>query len=257
MSPKNALILLICGDLVIYGSDSSFYMIIFDLMRGVYFLTILLLVAACKQELSPNPPEAEFSADNNGCIEPCTLTFYNNSKYFTAIAWDFGNGQSSGDSIVRVGYDSAGLYTVQLEATNSLGETDLEQKSIEIAAGKRMLISSIQLRQIPMLNENGDPWDSADDPDVFVSINVEDTIYSSSYAIWNELNNSILPLDIQQTIALEDYFKEHVFYVLEKDNSSVSVIHDFHFYQYDYLDYPSTIELKSDSTIVNLEVSWQ
>lgn len=216
------------------------------------------MIAGCKEDQTPNPPVAEFSANNNFCVEPCTLTFYNNSQFFTSVSWEFGNGQTSTDSIVEVGYESAGKYSVTLEAQNVDGVTDTELKEITILPLQTMRFDTLQLVQIPKHNANQNLWDGTDDPDVYIALlNESDTVYSSSVNFWPNIDNTFLPLNILPNQGIGEKLEQYKLLVIDKDGLSGEIIAAFSFYQYDYKDYPVSINFVQDSTILKAAITWE
>lgn len=75
-----------------------------------------------------DPPTAQFSAAPTSGFAPLTVNFTDQSTGATSWSWDFGDtGTSSAQNPSHV-YNSPGLYTVTLTATNSYG-SDVETKT--------------------------------------------------------------------------------------------------------------------------------
>jgi len=75
-----------------------------------------------------NPPVAAFSGTPRTGNAPLTVTFTDSSTGSpTSWAWDFGDSEASTDQNPEHTYDSAGVYTVALTATNGAG-SDTETK---------------------------------------------------------------------------------------------------------------------------------
>jgi PKD repeat protein len=78
---------------------------------------------------SPDPPAADFSADQTSITEGETVNFTDLSTNSpTSWSWDFGDGNTSTDQNPAHQYSAAGIYTVELTATNSAG-SDTETKT--------------------------------------------------------------------------------------------------------------------------------
>lgn len=85
-----------------------------------------------------NGVKADFSYRSPaGCYTPTTVNFSNETVGTGAISylWDFGNGKISTDKNPVSEYQSAGVYTVRLIATNSLGCSDTMVKPNAINIG--------------------------------------------------------------------------------------------------------------------------
>ncbi|MBL7912233.1 MAG: gliding motility-associated C-terminal domain-containing protein [Bacteroidia bacterium] len=79
---------------------------------------------------------ASFNPESNYVDYPGTLTFTNTSTGATTIAWDFGNGQTSTNSVTTASYEYPGKYLVALVAQNSMGCMDTTYYVIEAGCGK-------------------------------------------------------------------------------------------------------------------------
>ena len=67
-------------------------------------------------------PVAKFTAQNDGCKFPCTITFTNTSQNANTWQWDFGDGNGSTEENPSHEYLESGEYTVTLTATGPGGE---------------------------------------------------------------------------------------------------------------------------------------
>ncbi len=85
--------------------------------------------------IQPLVPEVDFSyAPPTGC-RPLTVQFKNLSRYADpkTYRWSFGEGQGvSTEENPSYTYYEPGLYTITLEASNSMGVTDIEKKEFSI-----------------------------------------------------------------------------------------------------------------------------
>ncbi len=79
---------------------------------------------------------ASFDPESNYVDYPGTLTFTNTSSGATNIAWDFGNGQTSTNSVTTASYEFPGKYLVALVAQNDMGCMDTSYYVIEAGCGK-------------------------------------------------------------------------------------------------------------------------
>lgn len=73
-----------------------------------------------------NMPNPSFTFTQNGL----TLVFNNTSTYANSYLWDFGDGTTSTAENPTKTYDSEGLYTIKLTATNNMGTRSVEQDAV-------------------------------------------------------------------------------------------------------------------------------
>lgn len=87
----------------------------------------------------PVPPVAEFAGTPTSGTAPLTVAFNNQSTNTpTSWLWSFGDGQSSTDQHPAHTYNTPGVYTVSLTATNSFG-SDGNTKTDYITATEQQL----------------------------------------------------------------------------------------------------------------------
>ena len=85
---------------------------------------VFCLMVSCKDDEGGKnaKPVAKFTAQNDGCKFPCTITFTNTSQNATTWQWDFGDGNGSTEENPSHEYIESGEYTVTLTATGPGGE---------------------------------------------------------------------------------------------------------------------------------------
>ena len=86
--------------------------------------------------LSNNSPNADFTADVTSGVAPLTVNFSNNSTNGSNYVWNFGDGIIDSSGIINPShtYNFPGVYTVQLDITNSCGASDNKTKLNYITA---------------------------------------------------------------------------------------------------------------------------
>ncbi|MBI3133150.1 MAG: PKD domain-containing protein [Bacteroidetes bacterium] len=101
-----------------------------------FIAPLLLLIAvvtfSCKKEDPAPLPFADFQSDNNGCISPCWMHFYDNSQNAVEWEWYFGNGFNSTTQNDSAYYTSFGFYDVTLWVKNSDGVADSVTKEVMV-----------------------------------------------------------------------------------------------------------------------------
>ena len=75
---------------------------------------------------------ANFYVENNGCIAPCNLIFYDNSENAVQWKWTFGNGISSVKKNDTVLFSSSGTYETWLYIWNADQVKDSLHKTIQV-----------------------------------------------------------------------------------------------------------------------------
>ncbi|XZF13264.1 PKD domain-containing protein [Chitinophagaceae bacterium MMS25-I14] len=97
---------------------------------GTYTVKLVSGNGSCSDSITKtvtiNPkPTAQFSANNTvGCTTPLSVTFTNTSSGATSYTWDFGDGGTSTAAAPTHSYNSLGVFTVRLIATNASGCSD-------------------------------------------------------------------------------------------------------------------------------------
>ena len=80
-------------------------------------------------------PVASFTATPTSGTAPLTVDLHDtSSKNPTSWAWDFGNGTTSTEQNPSVTYDSAGIFTVTLLASNGAGTSEAATQTITVNA---------------------------------------------------------------------------------------------------------------------------
>lgn len=80
------------------------------------------------------PPVASFTSSCTGVT--CTFDGSGSSddRGIAGYSWTFGDGQSASGASVSHTYAAGGTYTVQLTVTDTVGQTDVETKSVTVSA---------------------------------------------------------------------------------------------------------------------------
>jgi len=87
---------------------------------------------SCKKEPPAPLPFADFLVNNNGCVAPCKLYFYDNSLNAVKWEWNFGNGFNSFSKNDSNQYNLQGFYDVFLKVWNSDDVADSVIKTIYV-----------------------------------------------------------------------------------------------------------------------------
>lgn len=211
-------------------------------------------------------PEAAFDI-SGGTMTPATITMTNNSLYSSSYHWDFGNGEESTDTNPSVIYDAQGTYTITLTATqDQSGKTDTATREVTITPGS-VEFSAWSIVDMPFVDENGDEWDTTDDPDLYtiirdqngVILNNEDTDtrgdigsedlpvrwnFNSPLAIANWDNEYTIEIWDSDTFGGDDQIKTVSFTI----NAIIS-----------NGDYPATVSIKSADQVadIHIELIWE
>lgn len=85
---------------------------------------------SCKKEAPAPLPIADFFVDNNECLSPCYLYFYNQSKNEVRYQWDFDNATGSTSENDSSLYFNTGLYNVKLSVWNADDIKDSVSKTV-------------------------------------------------------------------------------------------------------------------------------
>ena len=100
---------------------------------GSFIVTaIIFCIISCKKEKPAPLPVANFYANNNGCIAPCKLYFFDQSKNVTTWEWEFGNGFNSFLQNDSSQYNLQGFYDVKLSVWNIDGAKDSIVKQVYV-----------------------------------------------------------------------------------------------------------------------------
>ena len=92
----------------------------------------LVAIVGCNKTPPAPLPKANFFVENNGCVAPCYIYFYDQSDNATSVQWDFGNGMISNERDDSTQYLEYGVYEVWIYAENSDGERDSVRKNVFI-----------------------------------------------------------------------------------------------------------------------------
>jgi len=99
-------------------------------LYSVIILISMLMFLGCEEKdpVQNPPPEVNFIADMTIAWDGSTINFTNRTLNDpSSWLWSFGDGNTSTDQEPSHVYNSAGTYTVELEATNESGTSSLEK----------------------------------------------------------------------------------------------------------------------------------
>lgn len=141
-----------------------------DIEEKVDYITV--------EEPTCDPPVAAFTGSPTTGTAPLTVSFADQSSNSpTSWSWDFGDGGTSTQENPSYTYDTAGIYTVALTATNSCG-SDTETKTDYITVSEPSTENALHVGDIEVtkssfwrwtqatarvrvLDQNGNPVESA------------------------------------------------------------------------------------------------
>ena len=81
------------------------------------------------------PPVASFTFSCAGLICSFDGGGSSDDQGITSYSWNFGDGQSGSGASVGHTYASGGTFTVQLTVTDTIGQTDVESRSVTVSTG--------------------------------------------------------------------------------------------------------------------------
>lgn len=148
------------------------------LICGVFLITF----SRCDRRYDYPTPKSCFSISGDYVnMEQMNFTNCSNSGY--RYVWDFGDGVTSNHVNPIHFYATSGNYTVTLSTYNENEEVDISSQSIFIAdkTPTEMIITEITVLNWPPTN-HGSPWDSTDQPDIYPTIELNNTIWYKSWA---------------------------------------------------------------------------
>lgn len=136
-------------------------------------MAVSLLTGCKKDPLAKNPPVADFTFANFNLRAPVQVTMSNSSQNATSYSWDFGNGTSSTEENPTALFESGGVFTITLTATNDNG-SDKITKTINITKPySKVGISELIINKYPSTKSDGSNWDGSLQgtfPDVYFKI---------------------------------------------------------------------------------------
>lgn len=187
---------------------------IFGLIVSVYF-------TACKDDIGPPPPNADFVVTNNLCTAPCTLyyknTTQNGNNNFT---WDFGNGKTGSTEDTAIRYDYEGVYEVFLTAFNDEGEEDQVRKVVEISPALIAVIFNIEVIDLEFTKPSGLNWDTDGYPDVFVQIRKDnDVIWDGLSQVENDVDEVSVPVNYAVSSVWNEYQTKYYIDLFDFDST--------------------------------------
>lgn len=101
--------------------------------RSSYLIVLFVCsLVSCKKENPAPLPFADFQVENNACLSPCWLKFYDNSLNAVEWKWYFGNGFNGTTQNDSAYYTSFGFYDVTLWVKNVDGVTDSVTKEVMV-----------------------------------------------------------------------------------------------------------------------------
>ncbi|MEL7250918.1 MAG: peptidylprolyl isomerase [Bacteroidota bacterium] len=105
------------------------------MQRLLYIALSLALLNSCAR------PIANFAAQEEAARAATPISFSNQSEKAESYLWEFGDGQTSKDSIPEHRYMASGTYTVKLTAFDAKGKTGTKEKEVTILPPDRCLVS--------------------------------------------------------------------------------------------------------------------
>lgn len=108
------------------NNERNSTLIIFALLFSCF------IFPSCKKENPAPLPTADFFVDNNGCVAPCYVYFYDQSMNATSWKWDFGNLFTSTTQNDSNKYNLTGFYDVTHWVWNIDGAVDSVVKTVQI-----------------------------------------------------------------------------------------------------------------------------
>jgi PKD repeat protein len=121
-------------------------------------------------------PHADFYASDVVAEEFEIIYFYNNSRDYDYVEWDFGDGYLTTNPDPTHYYEYSGIYTVTLTAVGINGHTDISTMTIEILCQTTLEITVLEY------------WDEYPVPDASI------ILYPSLYD-WDHVTNPVLNRD--------------------------------------------------------------
>jgi gliding motility-associated-like protein len=114
---------------------------------GTYIVTVTNTANGCSStdtvDIGQASIDASFTASPTSGFIPLNVSFTNASSNATAYSWTFGNGSTSTATNTSTTYNTAGVYSVILIATNSAGCIDSDTVDIVVSGAAQILVPNI------------------------------------------------------------------------------------------------------------------
>lgn len=104
------------------------------MQRLLYLALSLALLNSCAR------PIANFSTTTEDARAAAPVNFSNQSEKAESYVWDFGDGQTSTDSVPEHRYMASGSYTVTLTAMDAKGKTGTKEQTVTVLPPDRCLV---------------------------------------------------------------------------------------------------------------------
>jgi len=236
---------------------------------------LLLIVLALTSSISilnattnSKEPIAEFTFAITGRA-PVSVQFVNQSKNAESFIWDFGDGTTSTEENPAHIYTEGGPYIVTLRA-NSKKKQDKIQSIIKVEAKpSKVVINKISLRKMPLIQQNGKPWDRDGGVELYVKIldsnNNNNTLLKKSNILCQNLNiNNQLPVNalfnhLSLRVVNDSYFIIFMENDDWSDNEQIGVV-GVNFMNYSVVgkdQYPTNISLEQNGMLIDLDLDWE
>jgi hypothetical protein len=188
-------------------------------MRNILnFVLVILFFSSCKKEEENTIESFDFTIENSVVGYNDTVFFAAIGNDFESVSWDFGDGFTDEGTEVDHNYSKFDCFYVSATAKKG-NATKTITKNVAITKFKRLIITSVEVLQIPLLDGNGQDYDPYDDPDLVLKLKIpENSIYQCPITISNSRTGNFLITPPQETNSIGQTIK---FYLYDRDNGSV------------------------------------
>jgi PKD repeat protein len=253
-------------------------------LRYFIFLAIaclVLTISGCKKDDTSKTLNACFNTGNaNELYIRNAITFSNCSQNAVSYTWNFGDGTTSTLENPSHAFDTTGIFTVTLTATDNSSHTDTYTQNVTIGDGSNInqnpgsythvYITGIQLLSFPMADNVGQGWDGPlSYPDVYVQIasqGVGTSTYSNyvadansgNYIFWDYSSNPyelLMPQNNTFTVAINLYDRD-IDINGNNQATQMAYIPNANFYSPAYYGKPN-VTLTQGSFSIKLNLQWQ
>jgi hypothetical protein len=188
-------------------------------MRNILnFVLVILFFSSCKKEEEITIESFDFTIENSVVGFNDTVFFAAIGNDFESVSWNFGDG-STGEGIeVNHNYSAFDCFSVSATAKKGNASKTIT-KNVAVTKFKRLIITSVEVLQIPILAGAEQDYDPNDDPDLVLKLKMpEDSIYQCPITISNSRTGNFLIFPPQETNSIGQTIK---FYLYDRDNGSV------------------------------------
>lgn len=232
----------------------------------IIILTVFLFIGCNKSEddTTHGPePVAVFEFSTPG-FAPTEISFSNYSQYADSFLWEFGDTKKSREMNPEHTFDLKGTYNVKLTAYGPGGVNTLVKQIIVLEKPKD--IENLKINKVTLItsnskDQNGKPWDTGDEPDLYINIQSGSNLHFTT--IDNPLmNNTKFPVSwtISPSVIItgNDFYQAFAIGIFDKDISP-----DFDdnmafvsFQANTNTTHPSTLIANWNNYKVQLDVEW-